>query len=101
MAAVKLLSAVGFRARPVTAAGLPLPDEDTGESPPGRGEVRGLSAECVREQVQAAVEAGSGSGSDSGRSERLTLLLVMAEPPTETEAGREAWKVGGLVTPVM
>ena len=106
--AVHLLVAVGFRARAVTALGLPIPDEEEGEGGAEerkgegregreggggggeRGEGRSLEVDVdtLTREVSRASEAEGTHATG-----RLTLLLVMSEPLTETAAGREAWKV--------
>mmetsp|Transcript_20482 Transcript_20482/g.38049 ORF Transcript_20482/g.38049 Transcript_20482/m.38049 type:complete len:231 (-) Transcript_20482:212-904(-) len=100
--AVRLLVAVGFHARAVMAQGSPIPDEDevegvdSQERNEAKGEqqqvqeveMKGKDSEWLRAEVDRAL-AADGTKSTS----RLTLLLIMPEPPTETAAGREAWKI--------
>lgn len=92
VASVQLLVALGFRARVVTALGNPIPDEELDlnveENTTYSRIHEALTASDMEREMQKALTA------DGSRSTcRLTLLLVLSEPPTETTLGREAWKV--------
>ena len=93
VAAVMVLVALGFKAKAVMASGNPIPDEDFED---GEEESKGeeqkrkevVGRDTVEKEVKRALDADG-----SRLTGRLTLMLAMTEPPTETAAGREAWKV--------
>lgn len=89
LSSIKLLTALGFRAKPVLASGDAIPDEDVqlGLGETDTSDVPGISSDEISHAVKKAVEAEHPHGKT-----RLSILLVMTEPSTETMEGMEKWK---------